>query len=184
MGRRRRIVSTPGHGLVALVVMGVSGSGKTTLGRALAERLGRPFVEGDDLHPAANLAKMKAGVPLTDQDRAPWLAVIADRIEDWRRAGTSGVVACSALKRDYRTRLVGDGHDVRLIYLTGDEAVLAQRMAHRPGHFMPPSLLASQLNTLEAPTSEEAAITLDIDRSLEAQVEAVLAALRPGVHGT
>jgi carbohydrate kinase (thermoresistant glucokinase family) len=92
-------------GLAAVVVMGVSGCGKTTVARALAERLRWPFVEGDDLHPPANIAKMKAGQPLTDEDRAPWLAAIAARIDDWRRAGRAGVVTCSALKRAYRDRL-------------------------------------------------------------------------------
>src|SRR5579884_1235439 len=129
-----------------VVVMGVSGAGKTTVGRALAAALGWPFVDADDLHPAANVEKMRRGQPLDDADRAPWLAAVASTIRSMR----DGVVACSALKRAYRDLLrVRD--DVRFVYLAVDEKVLAARLAARQGHYMPPSLLPSQLATLEPP---------------------------------
>jgi carbohydrate kinase (thermoresistant glucokinase family) len=163
--------------LAAIVVMGVTGSGKSSLARPLARRLGWPFVEGDDLHPDANVAKMRGGAPLDDADRAPWLAAIAARIDGWRLAGRRGVVTCSALKRAYRARLAGDAGDVRFVYLTGDEALLAERLGRRTGHFMPPALLASQLSTLEPPTPDEAAIVVDIALPLEAQLSLVLDAL-------
>jgi len=141
-----------------VVVMGVSGSGKSTVGRALAAELGWPFAEGDDFHPPANVARMRAGQPLTDEQRAPWLAAIAA----WTRDQHGGaVVACSALRRSYRDVLRGGGVDVRFVMLNVEPAVLAQRMAHRPEHFMPASLLASQLDTLEPLAPDEDGITLD-----------------------
>lgn len=166
-----------------LVVMGVSGSGKTTIGEALADRLGWPFKEGDELHPPANVAKMAAGRALDDGDRAPWLAAIGDWIDDWRRRCASGVITCSALKRAYRQGLARGRPEVRFVYLEGDEALVAERLARRRGHFMPSSLLASQFADLEAPTAEEGAIVVDIRGPVDAQVEHVvrrLARRRPG----
>ncbi len=164
--------------LAALVVMGVSGTGKSTLARALAERTGWPFVEGDDLHPPANIAKMRGGVPLTDADRAPWLVAIAHQIAAWREADLTGVITCSALKRAYRDPLAGGQPDVCFVYLHGDTGLLAQRMAERRGHFMPPALLSSQLATLEPPDpTREPVIAVDFDDPLQAQCDTVLAAL-------
>ncbi len=160
-----------------LVVMGVSGSGKSTVAKPLAARLGWPFQEGDDLHPAANIAKMKAGVPLDDADRAPWLDAIAAWIADRLRAGTGGVVTCSALRRDYRDRLRGAGAGVILVYLKGSKAVIGKRVAARRGHFMPGALLDSQFATLEEPTSDEHAIVVDIDQPVESQVDEIVTAV-------
>jgi gluconokinase len=147
---------------VILLIMGVAGSGKTTIARALAERLGWRYQEGDALHPPANVAKMSAGTPLTDTDRWPWLHAIATVIDTWRADGTNGIVTCSALKRAYRAILIGDRHDVRLVFLAGDKPLIAARMAARTGHFMPPALLDSQFATLEPPGPDEDAITADI----------------------
>lgn len=161
------------------VVMGVSGSGKTTVGRALAQRLHWEFQEGDALHPPENVAKMRSGHPLDDNDRAPWLAAIAARIDEWRRDGRPGVVSCSALKRRYRDAIVGSRPDVRLVYLTGSRTLIAERLAARRGHFMPPNLLDSQLATLEPPAADENAITVSIDAPVDAIVERIVAGLRP-----
>jgi carbohydrate kinase (thermoresistant glucokinase family) len=144
-----------------VVVMGVPGAGKSTIGAVLAEKLGWPFVDGDDLHPPANLRKMQAGVPLDDDDRAPWLAAIAQQLSRWRAAGRGGVVACSALKRGYRESIAGGNGDVLFAYLKGTEKLLAARVAARRGHFMPASLLASQLAILEEPDADEPAVTVD-----------------------
>jgi gluconokinase len=148
--------------MTVLVVMGVSGSGKTTVARLVAEARGWGFQEGDALHPPANVAKMSAGTPLTDEDRWPWLRAIAGVIDGWRAVGASGVVTCSALKRAYRDILIGARADVRLVYLRGDKALIAARMAARKGHFMPPGLLDSQFATLEEPTADERPIVADI----------------------
>ena len=159
------------------VIMGVSGSGKTTVGRILAARLGWQFLEGDALHPPENIAKMKAGHPLDDQDRAPWLAAIAARIDDWRRGSDHGVVTCSALKRRYRDIIIGNRADVRLIYLAGSRELIGERLGTRQGHFMPASLLDSQFAALEPPEPEENPITVPVDASAEiivAQIAAVL----------
>jgi carbohydrate kinase (thermoresistant glucokinase family) len=144
------------------VVMGVSGSGKTTVAVLLAAALGWEFQEGDALHPPANVEKMSRGVPLTDEDRWPWLELIARRIDGWLAAGRSGVVTCSALKHAYRRLIVGDRPRVRLVYLQGDRALIHQRMAARHEHFMPLALLDSQLATLEEPGPEERPITVPI----------------------
>lgn len=143
--------------------MGVSGCGKSTLGASLAAHLRCDFGEGDDFHPAANIAKMAAGHPLTDEDRAGWL----DRLNAWMRgkeeAGHNSVLACSALKRTYRTRLM-EGlpkGSVLFLWIDGDYGLTASRLASRTGHFMPPSLLRSQFDTLEPPTADEPAVRLD-----------------------
>ena len=143
-----------------VLVMGVSGSGKSSVGVALAERLGVPFLEGDSLHPAANVAKMAAGLPLDDADRVPWLAAIATWMED----RTDGVVACSALKRAYRDRLREAAPGMRIVALLPPPDILAERLGHRRGHFMPGSLLASQLATLEEPGDDEANLIIHGDR--------------------
>ena len=163
-----------------LVVMGVAGVGKSTLGEALAERLGWPFQEGDALHPAANIAKMKAGQPLTDADRLPWLDAIGAWIDGQLGAGCSGVVTCSALKRAYRDRLAKGRPGVTFVFIRLDQAAVAARMAARKGHFMPPSLLASQFAALEPPGPDEPVIVVDGAAPVTAQVEAVEGAVRAG----
>jgi gluconokinase len=159
-------------------MMGVSGTGKTTVGEALAKRLGWTFQEGDDFHPPANIAKMKSGQPLDDADRAPWLA----RVEAWISAelaqGRSSVITCSALKRSYRSAIIGGRRDVILVYLEGPVALVARRIEARRSHFMPPSLLASQFAALQAPDPSERPIVVDIDQPVTAQVEDIVAALR------
>ena len=146
-----------------VVVMGVSGSGKTTIAALLAGRLQWEFEDGDGFHPAANVDKMHRGVPLTDEDRGPWLRAIAAWIDETRRKGGHGVVACSALKRRYRDVLIGERRDVRLVYLKGDEALIARRITARHGHFMPAALLHSQFEALEEPGPDENPIVVSID---------------------
>lgn len=155
--------------------MGVSGAGKSTLGTLLARRLGLAFRDADDFHPPANIAKMSAGQPLTDEDRAPWLDAIGAHLAAHRGKGC--VVTCSALKRSYRDRLRAAAPDLRLVFLHGDMALVAARQAARQGHFMPASLVASQFATLEPPAPEEQAIALDVTASPEALADAVIAAL-------
>lgn len=156
-----------------IVVMGVSGSGKSVVGTLLARRLAVPFCEGDELHPAANVAKMKAGHPLDDHDRAPWLDRIAAWIADQRGGG---VVSCSALKRAYRDRLRrGQTVAPTFVLLDPPRAVLARRLAGRTGHFMPASLLDSQLATLERPAPDGHALRLTRDEDPEAIVDAIVA---------
>ena len=142
---------TAGKMPCALIVMGVSGSGKSTIADKLAERLGWSYEDGDKFHPASNVAKMSAGHPLTDEDRWPWLQAIADEIDRVCRAGEHVVIACSALKRAYRDILVHGRSDVRIVYLKGTQELIADRLAARKGHFMPPGLLDSQFKTLEPP---------------------------------
>jgi len=144
-----------------LVIMGVSGSGKTTIAEELAARLGWAFEEGDSLHPEVNVAKMHAGIPLTDEDRLPWLERVAAWIDAQRRKKQPGIITCSALKRAYRRIVIGDRPEVRLVYLRGGRDLFAEHLAGRHGHFMPASLLASQINTLEEPEPSEEAIMID-----------------------
>jgi carbohydrate kinase (thermoresistant glucokinase family) len=174
MGERSIHTVPPG---TVLVVMGVSGCGKTTVARALADRLGLPFLEGDSRHPAENVAKMAGGTPLSDADRWPWLAAIAAWIDAQRAAGKGGVVTCSALKRAYRSVIIGERPDVRLVHLDGDRETIAARLAARTGHFMPPSLLASQFDALEQPSLHEHPITVDVTWPVEQIVDAVVYAL-------
>jgi gluconokinase len=153
------------------VMMGVSGSGKTTVARGVAERNGWVLLEGDTFHPAANVAKMHAGVPLTDDDRWPWLQAIAREIDKLRGQHTSAVVACSALKRAYRDILIADRPDVVLVYLHGSQALIAERLAVRKNHFMPATLLDSQFATLEEPGEDEHPIVVSIAQPPDAIVD-------------
>jgi carbohydrate kinase (thermoresistant glucokinase family) len=157
-----------------LVVMGVSGSGKTTVGERLAARLGWPYQEGDALHPPANVAKMRSGTPLDDADRRPWLEAIAARVDEWRAAGSPGVVTCSALKRRYRDIIVGGRPEVGLVYLKGSKDEIGARLSGRHGHFMPATLLQSQFAALEEPGPEERPITVSVDGAPDEIVEDVM----------
>jgi gluconokinase len=157
--------------------MGVSGSGKSTIAAALAKKLSWTFEDGDRFHPASNVAKMSAGLPLTDEDRWPWLRAIAEEIDRVCRAGGHVVIACSALKRTYRHVLVGDRSDVRIVFLSGSRSLIAERIAHRKGHFMPLDLLDSQFRTLEAPQANEDPITVSIDAPVETVVKNIVAQL-------
>jgi len=158
----------------AIIVMGVSGSGKSTIADKLAERLSWSFEDGDRFHPASNVAKMSAGHPLTDEDRWPWLQAIADEIDRVCKAGERAVIACSALKRAYRDVLVHGRSDVRIVFLDGSEPLIADRLARRKGHFMPPGLLASQFKTLEPPDRSENPVTVSIDASVAAVVDDIV----------
>ena len=159
----------------ALIVMGVSGSGKSTIAAALAERLEWTFEDGDRFHPQSNVAKMSAGHPLTDEDRWPWLQAIADEIDRVCQAGGHVVIACSALKRVYRYILVHGRNDIRIVFLNGSQALIADRLARRKNHFMPPGLLDSQFKTLEPPQTDERPFTVSIDAPVEAIVDNIAA---------
>jgi gluconokinase len=161
-----------------VVVMGVSGCGKTTVGRALAAALGWPFFDGDDFHPEANVARMAAGIALTDDDRWPWLDRMAAEMRAVQAGGGNAVLACSALRQAYRDRLAAAG-DVRFVHLVGDADTIGARLAARQHRYMPPTLLASQFATLEAPPD---AITVDVRDDLGTQVAAILAGLAPAVR--
>lgn len=152
---------------MVVIVMGVSGSGKTTVGSTLAAVLGWRFLDADDLHPVANVTKMAAGVPLTDADRWPWLERLHEELKAALARGESVVVACSALKKAYRRYLEVDAARTRWVFLSAPREVLAERLRDRPGHFMPPSLLGSQLDTLEPP---EGALPVDVTPPLEVVV--------------
>jgi carbohydrate kinase (thermoresistant glucokinase family) len=160
-----------------VIVMGVSGCGKSTVGGLLASRLGWEFEDADWFHPASNIDKMHSGIPLTDEDRWPWLDAIAAWIDTTRRSGGHGVIACSALKRGYRDVLIGKRPDVRLVYLKGDEALIARRMAIRHEHFMPRSLLHSQFKALEEPGPNENPIIVSIEPQPREIVERILSAM-------
>lgn len=157
------------------VVMGVAAAGKSTIGVALARALGVDFVEGDDYHPAENRQRMAAGIPLTDADRHGWLCALAERLAEAARDGSGLVISCSALKRSYRDILRTGAGTARFIYLRGDRELFADRMASRRGHFMPPSLLDSQLATLEEPTADEGAWIADASASVEEIVRSLAA---------
>jgi len=154
--------------------MGVSGSGKSTIADQLAERLGWRFEDGDRFHPASNVAKMSAGQPLTDEDRWPWLQAIADEIDRVCQTGAHAVIACSALKRAYRDILVHGRDDVRIVYLKGTQALIADRLAVRKNHFMPSGLLDSQFKTLEPPAASENPVTVSIDGPVDAIVDDIV----------
>ena len=156
-----------------IVVMGVSGCGKSSVGLALAEALGARFIDGDDLHPEANKAKMAAGIPLNDDDRWPWLDLVGDAL-----AESNTIVACSALKRVYRERILAAAPGTFFVHLHGTRELLAQRMGARPNHFMPVSLLDSQLNTLELLGADEPGVMLDIALPVDQLVAAALTDLK------
>lgn len=160
-----------------VVLMGVCGSGKTTVGRALAAGLRWPFVDADELHPPANVAKMASGTPLTDEDRWPWYERIVAELKRHSIEGTHVVLACSALRQAYRDYLA-QGGDVRFAYLKGDAKTIEPRLADRSGHFMPPALLASQFATLEEPAD---ALVVDVAQPVAAQVAQIRRALQPPV---
>lgn len=160
-----------------VIVMGVSGSGKTTVGAMLAGRLHWHFADADDFHSAANVTKMHSGIPLDDHDRIPWLRAIADQIDRWRADKQHGVITCSALKRRYREIMIGSRPDVRLVYLKGEQTLIAHRLVARHGHFMPRSLLESQFAALEEPTPEERAISIWVGQRSAVLVDEIVAAL-------
>ena len=158
-----------------VVVMGVAGTGKTTIGPLLAARLGVPYAEGDDFHPQANIDKMTAGTPLTDEDRWPWLDAIGAWAHD--RDGLGGVVSSSALKRGYRDRLRAAAPGIVFVHLTGDRALIEDRMSHRHGHFMPTALLDSQFATLQPLQADEAGVAVDVSGSPDEITERAAVAL-------
>ncbi|MCF1452410.1 gluconokinase [Agrobacterium vitis] len=161
--------------MTKLVLMGVSGCGKSSVGAALAASLGAVYIDGDDLHPPQNIARMQAGIPLGDEDRWPWLEAVGTRLAGER--GTT-IIGCSALKRAYRDRIREKaGGSVRFIHLAGSHAVIARRVSERPGHFMPASLLDSQFAALEPPLADEQAVTVDIDQPLDSLVAAIVSAI-------
>ncbi len=163
----------------AIIVMGVSGAGKSSIGERLAARLGCEFVEGDRLHPASNVEKMAKGMPLTDEDRWPWLDLVGNELATSVEKGKSLVLSCSALKRTYRERLrKAAGGRLRFVFLKGTPQLLEVRMGERTGHFMPLSLLQTQLATLETPEGEEGVVTVDIDATLDEIVEAAYQGLK------
>lgn len=157
-----------------VIVMGVSGSGKSYLAGKLAQATGWSFAEGDDYHSEANKQRMQAGIPLTDADRAPWLASLHDVLAGWERSGSNGILTCSSLKASYRAQLSNGLFRVRFIWLDPPRDVLAERMTHRPGHFMPPALLDSQIATLEPPIDEPFTLRLDGTQPIEDEVNRVL----------
>ena len=165
------------HAPPLLVVMGVSGCGKSTVGSKLAAALGVEFLEGDTLHSQRNIALMASGVALTDDDRQGWLELLSERIAQAHRNEQGLVVSCSALKRIYRDILRRGAPDLLFVHLMGDTALLTDRTARRAGHYMPPSLLASQLKTLEAPGPNERALTFDVINSPEVIVQALVTAM-------
>jgi gluconokinase len=172
----------PPTSAAVVIVMGVSGSGKSTVGGLLASRLHWEFEDADWFHPASNIEKMHEGLPLTDEDRGPWLDAIAAWIDATRQSTGHGVIACSALKRRYRDVLIGDRNDVRLVYLRGDESVIARRIATRHEHFMPPKLLHSQFEALEEPGPDEFPIVVSIEpppREIVARVMSTLEIAEP-----
>jgi gluconokinase len=167
------------HSQAPLLLMGVSGSGKTVIGRLLADRIGMPFLDADDLHSAENVRKMRLGRPLTDTDRAPWLQAVAGEIARTTVNGRGMVVACSALKRAYRDRLRVAAPGLRLVHLAGLPGLIRRRLEARTGHFMPVTLLDNQLATLEPPEADERPLVIDLALPPDEIVERIVAALPP-----
>lgn len=161
-----------------VVIMGVAGSGKTTVAELLAQKLGWECAEADDFHPASNIAKMTAGTPLTDDDRWPWLRAIRDWISAADREGRSTIVTCSALKRSYRDVLREADGQVFFVHLAGSPQLIADRMTHRSGHFMPPALLPSQFEALEPLQPDEDGVAVQVDATPEEIVETIVTRLR------
>ena len=153
---------TPGESLLVIVLMGVSGCGKSTVGTELSRALSWPFRDADSFHPSANIDKMRRAIPLTDEDRWPWLDAIASWIDERRADRAPGIVSCSALKRIYRERIVGARTGVRLVYLRGSRELIAARLARRAHHFMPAALLASQFEALEEPQEDERPLVVSV----------------------
>lgn len=166
-----------------ILLMGVAGSGKTTIGRKLAEQLGWSFHDADEFHPRSNIAKMSAGIPLDDVDRAPWLAAIREHIDQCAARGVSAVVTCSALKEKYRALLLRGAADVRLVHLVGSFTLINERMRTRKGHFMKPEMLRSQFDALETPAD---AVTVDVAPPPEAVAAEIRERLKrvPQAHAT
>jgi gluconokinase len=160
-----------------VIMMGVSGSGKTTIGKAIAARMGYRFYDGDDFHPPSNIAKMAAGIALTDEDRALWLATLAALIRSDLQRGQSGVLACSALKEKYREVLRVDSAQVKFVYLKGSYEVIRARLESRPAHYLKPALLRSQFDTLEEPSD---ALIVDIVKAPGEICDEILSKIRPG----
>ncbi len=158
-----------------VIVMGVSGSGKSYLAERLAQVTAWPFAEGDDFHSASNKAKMAARTPLTDEDRAPWLASLHAQLMAWHEQNQPGILTCSALKASYRETLAAGIPELRFVWLDPSRAILEQRVAHRPGHYMPAALLDSQLATLEPPTGSERFLRLDGTEPVEQAIATILA---------
>jgi gluconokinase len=162
---------------VIVIVAGVSGSGKTTVGALLAGRLGWQFADADDFHPAANVAKMRAGIPLTDADRGPWMRAIGAWMDERIARGEDAVVGCSALKRSYRDLLLAGRPAARMVFLAPDREVLARRLAARHGHFFPEQLLGTQLDALEPPAPDERVLTVVPADTPAATVDSIIALL-------
>ena len=162
---------------LVIVLMGVAGCGKSTTGNSLAKALDWPFRDADSFHPAANIEKMRSGLPLSDEDRAPWLGAIAQWIDERIGAREPGIVSCSALKRAYRQRIIGARRDVRLVYLRGSRDLIGRRLAARKHHFMPAALLDSQLAILEEPQADERPLIVNVALPPKRVVATILARL-------
>ncbi|MEG9476427.1 gluconokinase [Mannheimia indoligenes] len=164
----------------AFILMGVSSTGKTSVGTAVAQKLGLKLIDGDDLHPRANIVKMASGTPLNDDDRRPWLERINDAAFSLEQKSEKGIIVCSALKKKYRDQIRGGNADVKFLFLNGSFELVLERMKQRKGHFMKPEMLQSQFNTLEIPQADEPDIIfIDIDGSFEEVVERCVEAVKP-----
>lgn len=164
----------------AFILMGVSSTGKTSVGTAVAQKLGLKLIDGDDLHPRANIVKMASGTPLNDDDRRPWLERINDAAFSLEQKSEKGIIVCSALKKKYRDQIREGNTDVKFLFLNGSFELVLERMKQRKGHFMKPEMLQSQFNTLEIPQADEPdVIFIDIDGSFEEVVERCVGAVEP-----